>query len=54
MLGAQQASAQQLQSACREHSTAQAEQLLLQPALASTQHAEHALHSLDAPSVERD
>ena len=35
-LGAQQANAQQLQPACREHSTAQAEQLQLQPALTST------------------
>ena len=50
-LGAQQASAQQLQQACREHSTAQAEQLQF---VASTQYAEHALHSLDAPSAERD
>ena len=51
VLGAQQASAQQLPT-CREHSKAQAEQL--QPALASTQHAEHALHSMDAPNAERD
>ena len=53
VLGAQQTSAQQLQPARRESSTAMAEQSQRQLALASTQHAEQELHTLDAPSAER-